>query len=136
MSVNPPGTPGWQVFSRTPPPAGALEPAVIRVVDQLLDRMESGAGAPVDFVADFAYPIPALVMSGSSASRRRTSSGTGRVDRIDEFLDVAGKPRAATAANGGRGVARLLPGLPPTGVGSRAGLISGLVEALTPAASI
>ena len=38
-----------------------LEPRIIEIVDQQLDAMES-AGAPVDLVANFALPIPSLVI--------------------------------------------------------------------------
>ena len=91
------------VFSRTftPRRLGALEPVILRVVDELLDRMADAGKAVVDFVADFAYPIPALVMAefigipaGELAWYRE------RVEWIDEFLDVAGKtPERLAAAN-------------------------------------
>lgn len=38
-----------------------LEPRIVEIVDQQLDAMES-AGAPVDLVANFALPIPSLVI--------------------------------------------------------------------------
>jgi cytochrome P450 len=38
-----------------------LEPRIIEIVEQQLDAMES-AGAPVDLVANFALPIPSLVI--------------------------------------------------------------------------
>ncbi|MEU7654483.1 cytochrome P450 [Micromonospora taraxaci] len=104
MFVNPPDhTRMRHVFSRTftPRRLGALEPVIVRVVDDLLDRMADAGNSVVDFVADFAYPIPALVMAefigipaGQLAWYRE------RVDWIDEFLDVAGKtPERLAAAN-------------------------------------
>lgn len=104
MFVNPPDhTRMRHVFSRTftPRRLGALEPVIVRVVDDLLDRMADAGNSVVDFVADFAYPIPALVMAefigipaGQLAWYRE------RVDWIDEFLDVAGKtPQRLAAAN-------------------------------------
>lgn len=104
MFVNPPDhTRMRQVFAKTftPRRLGALEPVVVRVVDTLLDRMaEAGAdGTAVDFVADFAYPVPALVMAefigipaGELAWYRE------RVERIDDFLDVSGKTPERLAA--------------------------------------
>ncbi|MEV1160069.1 cytochrome P450 [Micromonospora chokoriensis] len=104
MFVNPPDhTRMRHVFSRTftARRLGALEPVIVRVVDDLLDRMADAGNSVVDFVADFAYPIPALVMAefigipaGQLAWYRE------RVDWIDEFLDVAGKtPERLAAAN-------------------------------------
>ncbi len=51
-----------QVF--TPRRIAALEPAVIRIINSRLDRLaESGSGGtPVDFMAEFALPIPADVI--------------------------------------------------------------------------
>ncbi|HEV8559065.1 MAG TPA: cytochrome P450 [Actinophytocola sp.] len=51
-----------QVF--TPRRIAALEPAVIRIINARLDRLaELGAGGtPVDFMAEFALPIPADVI--------------------------------------------------------------------------
>ncbi|MET8320655.1 cytochrome P450 [Micromonospora sp. NPDC005189] len=104
MFANPPDhTRMRHVFSRTftPRRLGALEPVILRVVDDLLDRMADAGDGVVDFVADFAYPIPALVMAefigipaGDLAWYRE------RVERIDEFLDMAGKtPQRLAAAN-------------------------------------
>ncbi|WP_030491332.1 cytochrome P450 [Micromonospora chokoriensis] len=104
MFVNPPDhTRMRHVFSRTftPRRLGALEPVILRVVDELLDRMADAADGVVDFVADFAYPIPALVMAefiGIPAGELPWYRE--RVERIDEFLDVAGKtPQRLAAAN-------------------------------------
>jgi cytochrome P450 len=51
-----------QVF--TPRRVAALEPAVLRITDELLDRMaELGAGGrPLDFMAEFAFPLPSNVI--------------------------------------------------------------------------
>ncbi|MCG5470001.1 cytochrome P450 [Micromonospora sp. LAH09] len=137
MFVNPPDhTRMRHVFSRTftPRRLGALEPVVLRVVDELLDRMADAGNAVVDFVADFAYPVPALVMAefigipaGELAWYRE------RVERIDEFLDVAGKtPQRLAAANT---AARELRAFYRELLGHRRrtpgnDLLSGLVEAL------
>lgn len=104
MFVNPPDhTRLRHVFSRTftPRRLGALEPVILRVVDELLDRMADAGGGVLDFVADFAYPIPALVMAEfigiptADLARYREC-----VERIDDFLDVAGKtPQRLAAAN-------------------------------------
>jgi cytochrome P450 len=106
MFVNPPDhTRMRQVFAKTftPRRIGALEPVVARVVDTLLDRMaENGAGgAPVDFVADFAHPVPALVMAEFIGIPEQDLDWyRERVERIDDFLDVAGKtPQRLAAAN-------------------------------------
>ncbi len=104
MFINPPDhTRMRHVFSGafTPRRLGALEPVILRVVDGLLDRMADAGGGVVDFVADFAYPIPALVMAefiGIPAAD--LAWYRERVERIDEFLDVAGKtPQRLAAAN-------------------------------------
>ncbi len=48
----------------TPRRVTALEPAIARLTDELLDRMaELGAdGAPVDFMSEFAFPLPCNVI--------------------------------------------------------------------------
>ncbi|MEV1146089.1 cytochrome P450 [Micromonospora sp. NPDC049799] len=104
MFVNPPDHTRMRgVFAKTftPRRLGALEPVVHRVVDGLLDRMADAGGTEVDFVAEFAYPMPALVMAefiGIPAGE--LDFYRHRVERIDEFLDVAGKtPERLAAAN-------------------------------------
>ncbi|MFG3713867.1 cytochrome P450 [Micromonospora sp. NPDC047730] len=104
MFVNPPDhTRVRAVFAKTftPRRLGALEPAVHRVVDGLLDRMADAGETGFDFVAEFAYPMPALVMAefiGIPAGE--LDFYRQRVERIDEFLDVAGKtPQRLAAAN-------------------------------------
>ncbi|MEU4642813.1 cytochrome P450 [Micromonospora sp. NPDC023814] len=104
MFVNPPDhTRMRAVFAKTftPRRLGALEPAVHRVVDGLLDRMADAGETGFDFVAEFAYPMPALVMAefiGIPAGE--LDFYRQRVERIDEFLDVAGKtPKRLAAAN-------------------------------------
>jgi cytochrome P450 len=92
-----------QVFAKafTPRRLGALEPVVARVVDTLLDRMaEAGAGGTeVDFVAEFAHPVPALVMAEFIGIPARDLAWyRDRVESIDAFLDVAGKTPARLAA--------------------------------------
>ncbi|MFI7650197.1 cytochrome P450 [Micromonospora sp. NPDC049460] len=104
MFVNPPDhTRMRAVFAKTftPRRLGALEPVVHRVVDGLLDRMADAGETGFDFVAEFAYPMPALVMAefiGIPAGE--LDFYRQRVERIDEFLDVAGKtPQRLAAAN-------------------------------------
>lgn len=104
MFVNPPDhTRMRHVFSRTftPRRLGALEPVILRVVDELLDRMADAGNAVVDFVADFAYPVPALVMAEFiGIPVAELAWYRERVEWIDEFLDVAGKtPERLAAAN-------------------------------------
>ncbi|MEU0079424.1 cytochrome P450 [Micromonospora tulbaghiae] len=106
MFVNPPDhTRMRAVFARTftPRRLGALEPVIERIVAERLDHMaEAGAdGTEVDFVADFAYPVPALVMAefiGLPAAD--LSWYRQRVDWIDEYMDVSGKtPERLARAN-------------------------------------
>jgi cytochrome P450 len=51
-----------QVF--TPRRISGLEPAIVRIIDQRLDRLaELGSGGdPVDFIAEFALPVPSDVI--------------------------------------------------------------------------
>ncbi|WFF05502.1 cytochrome P450 [Micromonospora sp. WMMD1076] len=106
MFVNPPDhTRMRAVFAKTftPRRLGALEPVIERIVAERLDHMaEVGAdGHEVDFVADFAYPVPALVMAefiGLPAAD--LSWYRQRVDWIDEYMDVSGKtPERLARAN-------------------------------------
>ncbi|MER6591186.1 cytochrome P450 [Micromonospora purpureochromogenes] len=106
MFVNPPAhTRMRSVFAKTFTPRwlGALEPVIVRVVDTLLDRMaEAGAdGTETDLVAEFAYPVPALVMAEFIGLPESDLAWyRQRVERIDEFLDVAGKtPQRLAQAN-------------------------------------
>ncbi|TDB77415.1 cytochrome P450 [Micromonospora sp. KC723] len=91
------------VFTKafTPRRLGALEPVIVRVVDRMLDRMAEAGGAEVDFVADFAYPVPALVMAEFIGLPEADLPWyRQRADWIDEYLDVAGKtPQRLTRAN-------------------------------------
>ncbi|WFE67580.1 cytochrome P450 [Micromonospora sp. WMMD714] len=139
MFVNPPDHGRMRgVFARTftPRRLGALEPVIVRVVDTLLDRMaDAGAdGGEVDFVAEFAYPAPALVMAEFiGLPESELAWYRQRVDWIDEFLDVAGKtPQRLALANQ---AAEELRALYRDLIAHRRGrpgddLISGLVEAL------
>ncbi|MFC0006486.1 cytochrome P450 [Micromonospora siamensis] len=139
MFVNPPDhTRMRAVFARTftPRRLGALEPVIERVVGERLDAMaEAGAGgAEVDFVADFAYPVPALVMAEFIGLPEADLAWyRQRVDWIDEFMDVAGKtPQRLALANQAadelRGYYRDLIAHRRRRPGED--LISGLVEAL------
>ncbi|MEV0003557.1 cytochrome P450 [Micromonospora sp. NPDC050980] len=139
MFINPPDhTRMRAVFARTftPRRLGALEPVVVRIVDERLDAIaEAGAdGTEVDFVADFAYPVPALVMAefiGLPAAD--LAWYRQRVDWIDEYMDVSGKTperlaRANQAADELRVYYRDLIAHRRRSPG--ADLISGLVEVL------
>ncbi|MEU1686748.1 cytochrome P450 [Micromonospora sp. NPDC005707] len=139
MFVNPPDhTRMRAVFAKTftPRRLGALEPVIVRIVEDRLDRMaEAGAdGAEVDFVADFAYPVPALVMAEFIGLPEADLAWyRQRVDWIDEYMDVAGKTperlaRANQAADELRGYYRELLGHRRKQPGED--LISGLVEVL------
>ncbi|MBO4209033.1 cytochrome P450 [Micromonospora echinofusca] len=106
MFTNPP-THGRmrQVFARafTPRRLDALEPVVVRVTEQLLDRMaDLGAGgASFDYVAEFAYPLPALVMAEFIGIPETDLDWYRvRVKQIDDFLDISGKtPELIRAAD-------------------------------------
>ncbi|QLQ36163.1 cytochrome P450 [Micromonospora robiginosa] len=139
MFINPPDhTRMRAVFASTftPRRLGALEPVVVRIVEERLAAMaEAGAdGAEVDFVADFAYPVPALVMAefiGLPAAD--LAWYRQRVDWIDEYMDVAGKTperlvRANQAAEELRAYYRDL--IAHRRRSPSADLISGLVEVL------
>lgn len=106
MFTNPPDhTRMRAVFAKTftPRRLGALEPVIERVVAEHLDRMaEAGAGGTeVDFVADFAYPVPARVMAEFIGLPEADLAWyRQRVDWIDEYMDVAGKtPERLARAN-------------------------------------
>ncbi|MGV9764682.1 cytochrome P450 [Micromonospora tulbaghiae] len=114
MFVNPPDhTRMRAVFAKTftPRRLGALEPVIERIVAERLDHLaEVGAdGHEVDFVADFAYPVPALVMAefiGLPAAD--LSWYRQRVDWIDEYMDVSGKtPERLARANQAAGELRV-----------------------------
>ncbi|MET8908072.1 cytochrome P450 [Micromonospora sp. NPDC004551] len=139
MFINPPDhTRMRAVFAKTftPRRLGALEPVIVRIVEDRLDRMaEAGAdGAEVDFVADFAYPVPALVMAEFIGLPEADLAWyRQRVDWIDEYMDVAGKTperlaRANQAADELRGYYRELLAHRRKQPGDD--LISGLVEVL------
>lgn len=126
------------VFAKTftPRRLNALEPVIIRVVEERLDRLaEAGAdGSEVDFVAEFAYPVPALVMAEFIGLPVADLPWyRQRVDWIDEYMDVAGKTperlaRANRAANELRAYYRDLIAHRRRQPGTD--LISGLVELL------
>ncbi|MDM4719019.1 cytochrome P450 [Micromonospora sp. WMMA1363] len=104
MFVNPPDHGRMRrVFAGafTPRRLGTLEPVILRVAGELLDRMAEAGSSAVDFVTDFAYPLPARVMAEFIGIPETDLSWyRERVDRIDEYLDVAGKtPQRLTAAN-------------------------------------
>lgn len=104
MFTNPP-THGRMrnLFSRTftPRRLAAIDPTIFKVVDMLLDRMEErGAGGQqLDFVEDFAAPLPALVMAAFvGIPEEELDWYRARVRPIDAFLDLDGKTAEALAA--------------------------------------
>lgn len=104
MFINPPDHGRMRhVFAGTftPRRLGALEPVVNRVADELLDRMADAGAGGLDFVAEFAYPLPARVMAEFiGIPETELDWYRERVDVIDAFLDVAGKtPQRLAAAN-------------------------------------
>ncbi|MGN9776869.1 cytochrome P450 [Micromonospora sp. H33] len=137
MFVNPPDHGRMRhVFAGTftPRRLGALEPVILRVADELLDAMADAGGGGVDFVADFAYPLPARVMAEFIGIPEADLPWyRERVDRIDEFLDVAGKtPQRLAAANTAGAELRAFYAdlLAHRRRNPGADLISGLVEAV------
>lgn len=88
-----------QVF--TPRRVAELEPKIHQIVAKLLDRMaELGqGGAPVDFISEFAYPLPTQVV-GELLGIPLDDLGwfRERVERIDAYLDLAGKTPEILAA--------------------------------------
>ncbi|MGH3743058.1 MAG: cytochrome P450 [Micromonosporaceae bacterium] len=94
-----------RVFQKvfTPRRLSVLEPIVHRVADELLDRMaDLGAdGSELDYVADFAFPMPARVMAeflGIPDSDLEWYRA--RVQRVDDYLDLDGKtPERLQAAD-------------------------------------
>ncbi len=106
MFSNPPDhTRMRALFSKTftPRRLAAIDPTIDRVVDELLDRMQQRAadGAEIDFVADFASPLPALVMASFVGIPEEDLDWyRDRVRPIDAYLDLNGKtPNALQDAN-------------------------------------
>ena len=90
------------LFSKTftPRRLAAIDPTIERLVDQLLDQLEErgAGGATVDFVQEFASPLPALVMAafvGIPVSQ--LDWYRDRVRPIDAYLDLNGKTDEALA---------------------------------------
>ncbi|MFL6164371.1 MAG: cytochrome P450 [Jatrophihabitantaceae bacterium] len=106
MFTNPP-THGRMrnLFSRTftPRRLAAIDPTIFKVVDSLLDEMEEHAagGQQIDFVDEFASPLPALVMAAFvGIPEEELDWYRERVRPIDAFLDLDGKtPGALEAAD-------------------------------------
>src|SRR3954468_6946845 len=77
-----------------------LEPRIIEIVDDYLDAMEK-AGAPADLVADFALPIPSLVIcellgvpyADRSEFQERTSKLLDISLPMDERMDLGRESR-------------------------------------------
>jgi cytochrome P450 len=91
------------LFSKTftPRRLAAIDPTIYRVVDALLDQMEERAagGHQIDFVDEFAAPLPALVMAAFvGIPEEELDWYRARVRPIDAFLDLNGKTPEALAA--------------------------------------
>jgi cytochrome P450 len=97
MFSNPPDhTRMRALFSKTftPRRLAAIDPIIESVVLGLLDRMEErgAGGASVDFVENFAAPLPALVMAAFVGIPAEDLDWyQARVRPIDAFLDLDGK---------------------------------------------
>jgi len=103
MFTNPP-THGRlrNLFSRTftPRRLSAIDPTIERLTDELLEKMaaKEAAGEQVDFVEDFASPLPAQVMAAFiGIPVEHLEWYQARVRVIDAFLDLDGKTAQALA---------------------------------------
>src|SRR5947207_8746907 len=89
----------------TPRRVTALEPAIARLTDALLDRLEAlGAGGrPLDFMAEFAFPLPSNVIGELLGVPEEDRAWfRPRVRAISEIFELDGSTwsnmRAADAA--------------------------------------
>ena len=88
----------------TPRRVAALEPAIARLTDQLLDRLAAARG-PVDFMAEFAFPLPSNVIGELLGVPEEDRAWfRPRVRAIGEIFELDGSTwpnmRAADAATG------------------------------------
>ena len=88
------------LFSKafTPRRLAAIEPVVEEVVQRLLDQLEQhgAGGATVDFVEEFAVPLPASVVAAFvGIPAGELDWYRARVAPIDAFLDLDGKTAQA-----------------------------------------
>jgi cytochrome P450 len=88
------------LFSKafTPRRLAAIEPVVEEVVQRLLDQLEQhgAGGATVDFVEEFAVPLPACVVAALvGIPAAELDWYRARVAPIDAFLDLDGKTAQA-----------------------------------------
>ena len=88
------------LFSKafTPRRLAAIEPIVEEVVQRLLDQLEQhgAGGATVDFVEEFAVPLPACVVAALvGIPAAELDWYRARVAPIDAFLDLDGKTAQA-----------------------------------------
>jgi cytochrome P450 len=103
MFTNPPDHGRMRsLFSKTftPRRLAAIDPTIEQVVDLLLDQMEEhgAGGATVDFVQEFASPLPALVMASFvGIPVPQLDWYRDRVRPIDAYLDLNGKTDDALA---------------------------------------
>ncbi|MFB9250468.1 cytochrome P450 [Sphaerisporangium melleum] len=87
-----------------------LEPRVQQIIDDHLDAMERG-GPPADLVADFALPVPSLVICELLGVPYADRAGFQRTTH--QILDVSLPPdeRAAAAAEARAYITGLIPGV-------------------------
>lgn len=87
----------------TPRRLAALQAPVEQVVDRLLDRIAAlgAGGAPWDYVAEFALPLPTLVMAAFLGIPESDLAWfQQRITAIDAYLDLDGKtPQRLRAAD-------------------------------------
>lgn len=85
----------------TPRRIAGLEPTLINIVDELLDRLADAASesGSADFIAEFGYPFPTSVI-GVLLDLPQEDLGWFRrqAEHIDEYLDMSGKTPEKLAA--------------------------------------
>lgn len=88
-----------QVF--TPRRVAALEPAITALVDGLVDRLDAlgSGGVPVDFMAEFAFPLPSDVIGEMLGVPERDRAWfRPQVEAIGAVLDLGGTTAQSLAA--------------------------------------
>ncbi|MEO6701660.1 MAG: cytochrome P450 [Jatrophihabitantaceae bacterium] len=97
MFTNPPDHGRMRnLFSRTftPRRLSSIDPTITKLIDKMLDRMADAAsdGSEIDFVTEFAAPLPALVMAAFVGIPEEDLDWyRDRVRPIDAYLDLNGK---------------------------------------------
>jgi cytochrome P450 len=80
-----------QVF--TPRRVAALEPAIVALIDGLMDRLDTlgAGGVPVDFLAEFAFPLPSDVIGEMLGVPEQDRAWfRPQVEAIGAVLDLGG----------------------------------------------